>query len=94
MPVCKHCKSDVTFIQKERWYVLNPDGTEHWKLCFELQKWNKKLTDKPKKDMKIGRTIAGKNYKPDGCTCGLPPWELCKPDCEYRLVNQGETNES
>ena len=29
---------------------------------------------------------AGKFYKPDKCTCGLPPWELCKPDCKCALT--------
>lgn len=87
MPLCKHCKSDIKFVKKDRWYVFNPDGTEHWKLCKELQEWNKKLTEKSttKVPMKIGRTITGANYKPNGCDCGLPPWELCKPDCEHRI---------
>ena len=32
---------------------------------------------------RIGKTVTGKNYKPDGCDCGLPPWELCQPDCVH-----------
>lgn len=31
------------------------------------------------------KPIVGKQYKPDGCKCGLPPWDLCKTDCENRL---------
>jgi hypothetical protein len=31
------------------------------------------------------KSITGKRYKPDGCDCGLPPWELCKPNCEHAL---------
>lgn len=27
----------------------------------------------------------GKHYRPDGCTCGLPPWEVCKPDCQHAI---------
>ena len=22
--------------------------------------------------------VAGKNYKPSNCDCGIPPWEVCK----------------
>lgn len=29
--------------------------------------------------------IFGKKYKPDGCDCGLPPWELCRSDCAHAL---------
>lgn len=32
-----------------------------------------------------GRRIAGKQYRPDGCNCGLPPWDTCKPDCEHAI---------
>jgi zinc-finger-containing domain len=27
----------------------------------------------------------GKHYKPSGCDCSLPPWMLCRPDCEHAL---------
>jgi hypothetical protein len=29
--------------------------------------------------------ITGNNYKVDKCNCGLPPWELCCPSCEFAL---------
>ena len=29
--------------------------------------------------------IRGNGYKLDSCTCGLPPWELCRPTCEHAL---------
>jgi hypothetical protein len=31
------------------------------------------------------KSIKGKHYKPDGCDCGRPPWELCKPDCKHAI---------
>ena len=27
----------------------------------------------------------GERYKPDGCDCGLPPWELCREDCPHAI---------
>jgi len=35
---------------------------------------------------RAAQVITGKDYKPDGCDCGLPPWELCKPDCVHAIV--------
>ena len=32
-----------------------------------------------------GVTVTGSHYKPDGCDCGLPPWELCRPNCEHAI---------
>lgn len=31
------------------------------------------------------KAIVGKNYKPDGCSCGLPPWSLCKQECSHAI---------
>jgi hypothetical protein len=25
----------------------------------------------------------GSAYREDGCDCGLPPWELCRADCQH-----------
>jgi hypothetical protein len=32
-----------------------------------------------------GRQIIGANYTPDGCDCGLPPWELCSQNCRHAI---------
>lgn len=34
---------------------------------------------------KGSKIIRGEKYSPSGCSCGLPPWELCDPECEYRI---------
>ena len=33
----------------------------------------------------VNKQVIEPYYKPDGCDCGLPPWELCKPDCVHAL---------
>ena len=30
-------------------------------------------------------TVVGRFYKPSGCTCVLPAWELCEPNCKHGL---------
>lgn len=35
--------------------------------------------------IRLDKLIKGKKWKPDGCDCGLPPWELCKPDCQHAI---------
>ena len=30
-------------------------------------------------------TVVGRFYKPSGCTCALPAWELCEPNCKHGL---------
>lgn len=32
---------------------------------------------------RVAKVIKGKHYKPSACSCGLPPWESCKPNCEH-----------
>jgi hypothetical protein len=27
----------------------------------------------------------GERYRPDGCDCGRPPWELCNSKCEHAI---------
>lgn len=79
MSKCKKCKSEIVWKkQGDRWYCYNPDKSEHWDLCASIR-------NKGKPAMRIGRTIIGEHYKPDGCDCGLPPWELCRVDCEHGL---------
>ena len=36
------------------------------------------------------KLIVGSKYVPSGCDCGLPPWELCKPDCQWSIVANNE----
>ena len=33
----------------------------------------------------ISVTVVGRFYKPSGCTCVLPAWELCEPSCKHGL---------
>lgn len=33
----------------------------------------------------LGPTIKGAEYKPDGCDCGLPSWEICREVCEHAI---------
>ncbi len=33
----------------------------------------------------LEKPITGKGYRPDGCDCGLPPWELCRSDCPHAI---------
>lgn len=35
--------------------------------------------------IRLDKPVVGKNYRPDGCDCGLPPWDLCRPDCRHAL---------
>lgn len=35
--------------------------------------------------IRLSKPVTGKNYRPDGCDCGLPPWELCRPDCIHAI---------
>lgn len=32
------------------------------------------------------KPIVGKKYRPDGCDCGRPPWELCSNDCRHAIA--------
>ena len=83
-----------------KWCPCNPDGTDHFDDCrlhwFQrVMREGKKFVRKNKEGyifegkeiltLVVGKTITGKKYKPDGCDCGLPPWELCKPDCQYAI---------
>lgn len=29
--------------------------------------------------------MAGASYRPDGCDCGLPPWEICRENCPHAI---------
>ena len=85
----------------KRLFCRNPDGSDHWDLCSKLKWDQVKATGTrfeskrksgykdsihgTKFDMLAAHVAVGKDYKPDGCTCGLPPWELCKPDCEHGI---------
>jgi hypothetical protein len=33
---------------------------------------------------------AGIHYKKDNCNCGLPPWGLCKENCEHRITHRNQ----
>lgn len=91
---CAKCGETVNFVrwvkQAHRgniWHWANEDGSHHF--CGtgqpELRHLREIVKEQPKEiEMhRVGSTITGAHYKPDGCTCGLPPWELCQPDCEH-----------
>ena len=99
MTKCKQCQLEIVWINKR---CLNPDMSDHWDRCSEEQFRIVRETGKPFVDsegdgylyqgkkhytMRRGKVTVGDKYKPDGCTCGLPPWELCKPDCEHAIRN-------
>jgi hypothetical protein len=44
-----------------------------------------KLKGVPKVDELRSGPLKGKGYKPDGCVCGLPPWELCVENCPHAI---------
>lgn len=54
--ICPKCKSPMGWVKRDKWVCLSPDGTEHEKLCAELQKWNMRLA----KDKKF-RQMQGKH---------------------------------
>ena len=90
-----------------RWQCFNLDGVIHWDTCSKNrwdqvkrtgQRFEEEMRSGFKRSMHgdkfdhIGqKEIIGKDYKPDGCKCGLPPWELCKPDCEHRIGGESES---
>lgn len=78
--VCRKCKLPIVWRKENgRWYGENPDGSDHWDLCSKVRSAGKVFKEK------VAGPFTGKYYKPDGCDCGLPPWELCKPDCVHAL---------
>lgn len=35
--------------------------------------------------IRLDKLATGKDYRASGCDCDLPPWELCKPDCQHAI---------
>lgn len=29
--------------------------------------------------------VIGPDYRPSGCKCKLPPWDICNPNCEHAI---------
>lgn len=83
------------------WQCFNPDGTVHWDRCsaerfacikregFFFAKPTEEGYKHPKKlqytMLRPGHAFCGDRYRLDGCDCGLPPWELCKPTCSHAI---------
>lgn len=102
MKPCAQCGLPVLWRRVEgRRQCFNPDDSIHWDLCskerFAKVQREGKPFDKPSAAgyvmplrVHFSRLSAkpkrGKGFKEDGCDCGLPPWELCKPDCPHRLA--------
>lgn len=101
MSTCKQCGLTVEWRRVDgRPQCFNPDGSIHWDLCsktkFERIKREGEFFDQPMAAGYIhpsklqytrlnAEPIRGKKYRPDRCDCGLPPWELCKPDCSHAI---------
>jgi hypothetical protein len=88
-----------------KWECHNPDGSDHWDLCsktrFERIKREGEHFETaavegyrhPEKVQFVrisAKPMRGKQYRESGCDCGLPPWELCKPDCPHGIQLSGE----
>lgn len=101
MPTCAQCGLTVRWNRVQgRWQCFNPDGSIHWDLCsktrFERIKREGEFFDKPAAAGYVhpeklqytrlnAKPIRGKEFKPDGCDCGRPPWELCDPRCVHAI---------
>jgi len=80
MKECRKCGLPLKFEKRKgKWYPTNPDGSEHWDLCKEIRNRGKVFEEKS------SGVIHGDLAKPNECDCGLPPWELCQPDCRWAL---------
>lgn len=95
--ICNACGGQVRFIDRK---PFNVDGSSHWDVCKQRQfaavrkkgayfetafeggyiyKGHKWLTW-----MRMP-AVTGSQYKPDGCDCGLPAWELCEEVCQHAI---------
>lgn len=93
--------------KRPKWQAFDPDGSVHWDRCsaarFERIKREGTFFAEPTAEGYVTRERiqftmlrpetpgVGKSYVPDGCTCGLPPWDLCKPDCEHAIKPKGRS---
>lgn len=84
-----------------RWHCHDADGSDHWDTCAKRKWKQVKSTGQrfetakesgyrnsihgTKLDWIGGKVVTGKNWKRDGCDCGLPPWEICRPDCAHAI---------
>ena len=101
MSACKQCGLPIRWEKDgERWKCLNPDGSDHWDRCseertkralregtpFEDRVGDGVVYNEKKRYMHIGcDSIRGPRYRPDGCNCGRPPWELCATSCQHAI---------
>jgi hypothetical protein len=73
---CKQCGLPVRWVRDgDRWKCLNQDGIG-----------DGVVYDERKRYMHIGcESIRGERYRPDGCDCGRPAWELCTASCQHAI---------
>jgi len=70
---CTYCGTQFERRLDERWK----------KACLQCYIESKRPARDP--FVSEGVLVVGLRYKPSGCACGLPPWELCKPMCEHAI---------
>jgi hypothetical protein len=83
-----------------RWVPCNPDGSDHFDQCSRavmarvmrdgLYFSNKDAAGYEYrgrvKFVRLSKeSVRGSRYVPDGCDCGLPPWELCEEVCQHAI---------
>ena len=80
MSNCKHCGCAIIWKQtKDGWRPLNAvTGDLHFQECrtTRFKKSGRPLVSK-------GIVVIGENYKPSGCDCGIPPWEVCEHSFQW-----------
>lgn len=90
MPACNKCHSEIAFKKNanDKWYPVNPDGSEHWTVCNRQRSENarrgphaskaeRKAANKSASDRKVLRTpcvTQGKHTKFYESDT-VPPWE-------------------
>lgn len=85
MAKCKHCGTEITWIKQDgKWIPANAStGEIHFQECKRIKF---KRSGRPT----VGKPVLviGENYKPSGCDCDIPPWEICKHSFHWMLDEQ------
>jgi hypothetical protein len=75
------------------WYVENVENLERffrWIPHSKPSAPSNQTKSIKSKGLLLSKGKTGKHYKKENCNCGLPPWDLCKENCEHRITNSNQ----